>query len=75
MKLDTAKIDRAVLGLLYLNLHAGDRAWKSLDWEAMDRLHQAGLISNPAKKTHSVELSEAGLDQARQAFESLFASP
>ena len=37
----------------------GARAWKSLDWEAMDRLHSRGFISDPATQDQigSEELS------------------
>ncbi len=47
MNLDTNKIDEAVLALLYLTLHDGSRAWKTLDWEAMHRLHEQSFISDP----------------------------
>ena len=40
MELDQDKIDDVVLALLYLGLHDGARAWKSFDWDAMDRLHE-----------------------------------
>jgi hypothetical protein len=40
MEIDEDKIDRAVLALLWLTLHDGDRAWKGHDWDAMDRLHK-----------------------------------
>ena len=33
MKIDEQKIDEAVLGLLYLTLHEGCRAWKKLRLE------------------------------------------
>jgi hypothetical protein len=55
IEFDDNKIDDAVLALLYLSLHEGHRAWKGLDWPAMDRLHEQGLISNPATKAKSVE--------------------
>jgi hypothetical protein len=38
MKLDTEKIDQAVLALLTLGKHEGRRAWKSFDREVMGRL-------------------------------------
>ena len=38
MDIDTDKIDEAVLALLYLTLHDGDRAWKGHDWDALDRV-------------------------------------
>jgi hypothetical protein len=41
------KNDDVVLALLYLGLHDGARARKSFDWDAMDRLHEKGYISNP----------------------------
>lgn len=45
MEIDTDKIDEAVLGLLWLTLHEERRAWKGLDWNALDRLHEKGLIA------------------------------
>ena len=66
MDFDENKIDDAVLALLYLSLHEGHRAWKGLDWPAMDRLHEQGLISNPATKAKSVEFTEEGLRKAEQ---------
>ena len=44
MEQDTEKIDEAILALLYLTLHDENRAWKSFDWDAMNRLHDKGLI-------------------------------
>ena len=75
--LKTDRIDEAVLALLYLNIcdrspFGGASAWKSLDWDAMDRLHESGLISDPATKAKSVGLSDEGLVQAEAAFNRLF---
>ena len=47
MDLDTDKIDDAVLALLVLGLHGEGRAWKGFDWDALDRLHSKGYISDP----------------------------
>lgn len=66
------RIDDAVLALLLLGLHQGDRVWKSFDWDAMDRLHAKGLISNPASQAKSVVLSDEGLRLARLLHEKLF---
>jgi len=60
MTLDEDKIDEAVLALLYLGLHDGDRAWKGFDWGAMNRLHEKGFISDPRGKTKSVVFTETG---------------
>ena len=68
---DEAKVDEAVLALLHLNVfkdHGVDRAWKSFDWDSMNRLHEAGLISEPRSKTKSVILTEEGAERARELF-------
>ena len=50
---DTDKIDEAVLALMFLTLHDEDRlfgmvrAWKSFDWDALDRLHAQDMILDP----------------------------
>lgn len=72
MELDTNKIDDAVLALLYLGLHDRDRAWKGFDWEAMNRLHERGYITEPRGKAKSVEFTEDGLERARGLLEKLF---
>ena len=74
MQLDERKIDDAVLALLYLTLHDGNRAWKTIDWETMDRLHQRGLISNPAGRAKSVTLTDHGLTLSKQLAQALFAA-
>jgi hypothetical protein len=72
MDLDTNKIDDAVLALLYLGLHDEVRAWKGFDWDAMDRLHQQGYISNPRGKAKSVVFTEEGLQRSKRLLEELF---
>ena len=49
MAIDTDRIDDCVLALLLLGRHDGCRVWKSFDWDAMDRLHKKGLISDPCR--------------------------
>jgi hypothetical protein len=73
MDYDKQKVDDAVLGLLYMTLHDGMRAWKSFDWDALNRLHQQGYISNPVSKAKSVELTDEGLKAAERLFNQLFA--
>jgi len=73
MDYDEQKVDDAVLGLLYLTLHDGVRAWKSFDWDALNRLHQKGCISNPVSKAKSVALTDEGLKAAERLFNQLFA--
>jgi hypothetical protein len=73
MDIDEQKIDEAVLGLLYLTLHDGGRAWKGFDFETMNRLHEKGFIENPVNKNKSVALTERGIIESKRAFELLFA--
>lgn len=72
MEYNKNKVDEAVLALLYLTLHDQNRAWKSFDWEAMDRLFQKGLIANPANKNKSVVLTEEGIQNSEELFRKLF---
>jgi hypothetical protein len=72
VELDNSKIDDAVLALLYLGLHDGGRAWKGFDWDAMDRLHRAGLISEPRGRAKSVVFTEVGLERAKRLLGELF---
>jgi hypothetical protein len=72
MRLNTDRIDDAVLALLLLGLHDRDRAWKSFDWDAMNRLHAKGLISDPVSKAKSVAFTEEGLHKAETLFQLLF---
>jgi hypothetical protein len=71
------KVDEAVLALLYLN-HWLEKptgvtnAWKSFDWDTMERLHERGLISNPVAKSKVVAFSDEGLRKAKEAFAKLF---
>jgi len=72
MQPNTEKIDDAVLALLYLTLHDGARAWKSHDWDAMNRLHEKGFIADPVGKAKSVMLTEQGLKETERLFKELF---
>ena len=72
MDIDTDKIDEAVLALLYLTLHDGDRAWKGHDWDALDRLYRKGMIDNPVGKAKSVMLTDEGLAESERLFRKLF---
>jgi hypothetical protein len=74
MDIDTERIDEAVLALLLLGLHDGGRVWKSFDWDAMDRLHKKGLISDPVGKAKSVVLTEEGQREAERLFAQMFAA-
>jgi hypothetical protein len=68
-----------VLALLHLTSFtegkgefAFTRAWKGHDWEALNRLHEKGLISDPKSKAKSVGLSQEGSQKAEALFQQLF---
>lgn len=75
MEIDPDKIDDAVLALLWLTLHDERRAWKGFDWEALDRLHQKGMIADPVSKAKSVVLTDEGLRRSQALFRALFTQP
>lgn len=70
--LDTDRIDDAVLALLHLGLHDGLRAWKGFDWEAMNRLHEKGMISDPVGKAKSVVFTKEGQQRSEDLFKAMF---
>lgn len=78
-EIDTNKIDDAVLALMYLTLHPANRfsglarAWKSFDWDTMNRLYEKDLIFDPENKAKSVVLTEEGLKRSELLFHKLFA--
>jgi hypothetical protein len=72
MAYDEAKVDDAVLALMYLTIHEDQRAWKAFDWDAMDRLHDKGFIGDPKNKAKSVVLTDEGLARSAQLFKRLF---
>jgi hypothetical protein len=77
MNYDTEKVDEAVLALLWLTAfrEKKDRpwnTWKGHDWEAMNRLHEKGFISDPRNKNKSVGLSDEGARRAEELCGKLF---
>jgi Domain of unknown function (DUF6429) len=75
MEYDNDKVDEMVLALLYLTMFNDkheSRAWKGHDWDAMDRLHEKGYISDPRSKAKSVAMTEEGAARARELFEKHF---
>jgi hypothetical protein len=72
---DSEKVDEAVLALLYLTT-CDDRfrgaAWKSHDWDALNRLHEKGYIDDPVSKNKSVAFTKEGQAKAEELFWKLF---
>lgn len=72
---DEQKVADVILSLMHLNTwtdHGATRAWKSFDWDALDRLHEQGMISDPKSKAKSVVLTPEGVDRSRELFEHYF---
>ena len=79
MDFDKDKVDDMTLALLYLVICErvkgfGGRAWKSFDWDTMDRLHEKGLIMDPKGKAKSVSMTEEGIQKAEALFIKHFGS-
>jgi hypothetical protein len=71
MDYDQSKVDEMLLALMHLTSFGDQgvtRSWKGYDWDAMNRLHAAGLISDPVSKAKSVMLSEEGAKRSRELF-------
>jgi Domain of unknown function (DUF6429) len=63
MEIDKEKVDEFTLALLYLTTFKdkhGLRAWKSHDWDVLNRLHESGYIDDPVSKAKSVMLTDEG---------------
>jgi hypothetical protein len=71
MEYDKDRVDEMILALLYLTSshdQYGNKAWKGLDWEAMDRLYKKGYISDPRGKSPTIVLSEGGAQLSKELF-------
>ena len=76
MDYDESKVDEMTLALMFLTSfseHGITRSWKGYDWDAMGRLHAAGLIQDPVGKAKSVVLTEEGEKRSRELFQKHFA--
>jgi hypothetical protein len=75
MEYDEDKVDEMVLALLHLtsfNEQGFARAWKGHDWDALARLHESGLISDPKNKNKSVVLTQEGARCSEELFWKFF---
>lgn len=74
--MNTEKIDEMVLALMHLTTFKEPngiaRSWKGHDWDALNRLHEKGCISNPVGKQKSVVLSPEGLKLSQELFKKHF---
>jgi hypothetical protein len=75
MEIDKEKVDEMTLALLYLTTFKdrhGLRAWKSHDWDVLNRLHAEGYIDDPVSKAKSVILTDDGAERSKLLFEKHF---
>jgi hypothetical protein len=75
MEINTKKVDEMTLALLYLTTFKdkyGLRAWKSHDWDVLNRLHESGYIHDPVSKAKSVMLTDEGAERSKRLFEKHF---
>ena len=75
MEYDFDRVDEVVLALLALtqfNYHGQTRAWKTIDFEVMDRLYEKGFIEDPRNKNRSVAMTADGVKRSLELFERFF---
>jgi hypothetical protein len=75
MEIDKEKVDEITLALLYLTTFRDKhclRAWKSHDWDVLNRLHESGYIDDPVSKAKSVMLTDEGAQRSKHLFEKHF---
>ena len=75
MEINREKVDEITLALLYLTTFKdkhGLRAWKSHDWDVLNRLHESGYIHDPVSKAKSVMLTDEGAERSKRLFEQYF---
>lgn len=79
MDYNEEKVDEAILALLWLTSYTEriggvnmKRSWKGHDFEALDRLHAAGLIENPVSKAKSLVFTVEGAKRSKELFRRLF---
>ena len=75
MQYDKDKVDEMTLALLYLVMsrdREGGRAWKGIEGDTLDRLHQKGWISDPRGKGPTVGVSAEGMQKAEELFRKHF---
>ena len=78
MNLDRNKIEEVAMALLGLTMFSdkmGTRAWKGLDWDILDALHERGWISDPKSKAKSVVVFPEGKTAAEELLEKHFGIP
>ncbi|MCU0241034.1 MAG: DUF6429 family protein [Vicinamibacteria bacterium] len=69
------KVEEMTLALMHLTCHETHgtvRSWKGHSWEALNRLHARGWISDPVGKAKSVVLTDEAARRSQDLFEKHF---
>jgi len=75
MDYDQDKVDEMTLALMFptsFGEHGTTRSWKGYDWDALNRLHEAGYIFNPVGKAKSVMFTDKGQELSEALFKKHF---
>ncbi len=77
MEYNTDKIDEMTLALLYLTHFQQKKeypyqAWKGMDWDVLDRLHEKGFIADPKNKNKSITFTDEGFQRCQALFQKHF---
>lgn len=75
MDYDQDKVDEVALALLFLTLDSDNRAWKGMDWDVSNRLHEKGWIEDPRNKNESFVLTRSGREACIRLFKEHFWKP
>lgn len=62
----------AILGLTAFRDRHVVRAWKGMDWDLLDALHEKGWIDDPKGKARSVVLTDEGAQLAQDLLQRHF---
>jgi hypothetical protein len=71
----TDKVDEVVLALTWLVMHEDGpvtRVWKGFGWDALDRLHEKGLISNPKSRAKCIVVWDEAIELSEALFKKYF---
>jgi len=74
-EVDREKLAEVALAMLYIaSFREGPtvRAWRGLDWDVLNLLHEKEWIQNPKNKNKSVVLTEKGCTLSEQFFSKHF---
>ena len=77
MEYDFDKVDEMALALLYLTNFQKRKefpfqAWKGLDWDVLNRLHDKDYICDPVNKKKSITFTEEGFELSKELFQKHF---